>query len=114
MKEIRSHFNELEYTLLKDSADQYGVSIKQLIRDRALGISQEEKPLVVVQKLGETLGECRDMMNEIIKREICTKDHLYEDDIIRMEKLLTRAESMVADCIAQMIKVGENNGNTSV
>ena len=43
MKTVRPEFEDKEYVQLKNEADRLGVSVKQLVRDRALGIITEDK-----------------------------------------------------------------------
>lgn len=43
MKSIRPEFNEKEYACLKQEADELGVSLKQLVRNRALKIVTEDE-----------------------------------------------------------------------
>lgn len=112
MKSIRPEFNEKEYASLKQEADELGVSLKQLVRDRALRIVTEDTPLCKAKILGAEISKCREVLNEIIRREICTEERLYEDDVIRIEMTMSEIEKTVASFIADEIKRWNTYGNT--
>ena len=57
MKDIRPQFDEEEYRQLRTEADRLGVSLKQLVRDRALGIVTEETPLCSTRLLCAEIAE---------------------------------------------------------
>lgn len=111
MKELRLQFQESEHIQLKAKSDRLGVSLKQLVHDRALGVSPEETPMGSAKMLGEQISQYRNVLNQIIRRETQAEVHLYEADIIRMEIMLTNIETMVADYTAQIIKVVKNDGD---
>ena len=53
MKELRLQFQESEHIHLKTESDRLGVSLKQLVHDRALGVSPEKTPMGSAKMLGE-------------------------------------------------------------
>lgn len=63
MKNIRPEFTEEEYALLKQKADTLGVSLKQLVRDKALGIVTEDTPLCSTAMLCEEMSKLREVLN---------------------------------------------------
>ena len=104
MKSIRPEFDEQEYMMLKQEADALGVSLKQLVRNRALRIATEDTPLSKAKILGDEISKCRIVLNEIIRRETYVEERLYEDDIIRIEMTMNNIEKIVAAFIAEEIK----------
>ena len=112
MKDIRPQFTEEEYNQLCSEADQLGVSLKQLVRDRALGITTEDTPLTAAKILSDEISKVRNVMNQIIRRETTAEIRLFEDDIIRLELAMKELEGIVAAFISEMIKKVKGNGDT--
>lgn len=104
MKDIRPQFDEEEYSQLRTEADRLGVSLKQLVRDRALGIVTEETPLCSTRLLCAEIAEYRKVLNQIILRETETSCHLFEDDIIRMEMSIAALEDIVTEFVKAKMK----------
>lgn len=104
MKSIRPEFNEQEYMVLKQEADELGVSLKQLVRNRALKIVTEDTPLSKAKILGDEISKCREVLNEIIRRETHVEERLYEDDVIKLELAISELERNVAAFISEEIK----------
>jgi hypothetical protein len=112
MKDIRPQFTEEEYSQLLLEADRLEVSLKQLVRDRALGIVTEDTPLTAAKILSDEISKVRDVMNRIIRRETTAEIRLFEDDIIRLEMAMKELEGIVAAFISEMIKKVRNVGDT--
>ena len=112
MKSIRPEFNEKEYASLKQEADELGVSLKQLVRNRALKIVTEDTPLSKAKFLGDEISKCREVLNKIIRRETYVEERLYEDDVIRIEMTMSELERNVAAFIAEEIKRWNAYGDT--
>ena len=104
MKSIRPEFNEQEYMVLKQEADELGVSLKQLVRNRALKIVTEDTPLSKAKILGDEISKCREVLNEIIRRETFVEERLYEDDVIRIEMTMNEIERIVAAFIGEEMR----------
>lgn len=104
MKEIRSEFTFEEYEKLKEEAGRLGISVKQLVHDRAVGTVPEDAPLTAAQILSNEMSVVREDLNEIIRRETGAKDRLYEDDMIRLELTMARVETATGDFIARVLK----------
>ena len=104
MKDIRPQFTEEEYSQLRTEADRLCVSLKQLVRDRALGIVTEDTPLCSTRLLCEEVAKYRKVLNQIILRETEVDIRLYEDDIIRMEMSLSGLEDIVTEFVKAKLK----------
>lgn len=104
MKDIRPQFTEEEYSQLRTEADRLCVSLKQLVRDRALGIVTEDTPLSSTRLLCEEVAKYRKVLNQIILRETEVDIRLYEDDIIRMEMSLSGLEDIVTEFVKAKLK----------
>ena len=104
MKDIRPQFTEEEYSRLRTEADRLCVSLKQLVRDRALGIVTEDTPLCSTRLLCEEVAKYRKVLNQIILRETEVDIRLYEDDIIRMEMSLSGLEDIVTEFVKAKLK----------
>ena len=111
MKNIRPEFNEQEYIALKQEADELGISLKQLVRNRTLKILTEDTPLSKAKILSEEISKCREVLNEIIKRETCVEEHLYEDNVIKIEMAMSELERIVAAFIGEEIRRWNTYGN---
>lgn len=104
MKDVRPEFTPDEYEKLRQDADRLSVSVKQLVHDRALGISTEETPLGSAKILSDEISLFRKSLNEIIQRETTADIRLYEDDVIRLEMTMNNIEAMVAAYISKAMK----------
>lgn len=104
MKDIRPQFTEKEYALLRTEADRLGVSLKQLVRDRALGIETEDTTICSTRLLCEEMSKYRKVLNQIILRETQADVRLYEDDIIRMEMSISGLEDVVTEFVKTKLK----------
>ena len=114
MKTVRPEFEDKEYVQLKNEADRLGVSVKQLVRDRALGVVTEDTPLCSAKILSDGISEIRDAMNEIIRREMNADERLFEDDVIRLEMMMENVEKMVGSYITWAIREARANGDVTV
>lgn len=104
MKDIRPQFTEEEYAQLRTEADRLGISLKQLVRDRALGIETEDQPLCSTRLLCAEIAKYRKVLNNIILREIEADVRLYEEDIIRMEMSVAGLENVVTNFLNAKLK----------
>lgn len=95
MKTIRPEFTEEEYRKLQQEADSLGVSLKHLVRDKALGIATEDTPLSSTKLLCDEMTKYREVLNQIIRREVESDSRLFEDDIIRIEMTMSDLERIV-------------------
>lgn len=114
MKDVRPQFTEEEYLALRAEADRLGVSLKRLVRDRAMGIVTEDAPLCSARVLCAEMTACREVLNQIIKRETEADVRLYEDDVIRIEAKMCELEDIVTTFAGKMIRQVKRNGNTAV
>ena len=110
MKNIRPEFTEEEHAMLKQEADQLGISLKQMVRDRALKIATEDTPLSRAKILSDEIAKCREVLNEIIRREILAEEHLYQDDIIRIEMSMCELEEIVISFVREQIREVNRHG----
>lgn len=104
MKDVRPEFSPEEYNRLRFEADRLGISLKQLVHDRAVKAAPADNPLTAVQVLASEISKNREILNQIIKRETTAETKLYEDDIIRLEMAMTDLESIVTTFIAEILK----------
>lgn len=114
MKDIRPQFTPEEYARLRRDADRLGVSLKQLVHDRALGTDTSTSPLNSAKILSDEISKTREVMNRIIKREATAEIRLYEDDVIRLEMTMENIEAMVAAYITQVLKAVKSYGDTEI
>ena len=114
MKTVRPEFEDEEYVQLKNEADRLGVSVKQLVRDRALGIITEDTPLCSSKIMSDEVSEIRAAMNQIIRNEMNAEVRLYEDDVIKLEQMMERVEKIVGAYITWAIKEARANGDVTV
>lgn len=103
MKDVRPEFTPDEYERLEIDARRLCVSVKQLVHDRAVGIS-ENNPLNIAKTLSDEISKYRETLNEIIRRETSADVRLYEDDVIRMELSMSNLEAMVAAFISETLQ----------
>ena len=114
MKDVRPQFTEEEYFALRAEADLLGISLKRLVRDRALGIATEDTPLCSARVLCAEMTACREVLNQIIQRETEADVRLYEDDIIRIEMTMCELEGIVTTFVGKMIRQVKRNGDIDV
>lgn len=110
MKNVRPEFTEEEYTKIKQEADALGVSLKQFVRDRALGIVTEDTPLCSTKLLCDEMAKCREVLNQIIRKEIESGIGLYEDDIIRTEMTMAELEERVTAFTRTKLREAKHHG----
>lgn len=110
MKTIRPEFSEDEYAQMKNEADQLGVSVKQLVRDRALGIITEDTPLCATKLLCDEMARYREILNQIIRREVESDIRLFEDDIIRIEMSMCELEGIVTAFVREKLREAKRDG----
>ena len=110
LKSIRPEFNEQEYEMLTQEADELGISLKQLVRDQALKIVTGDTPLSKAKILSGEISKCREVLNRIIKREIDSNEHLYEDDIIRIEMAMHELEEIVTVFVRDQLREAKRYG----
>ena len=110
MKDVRPQFTEEEYFALRAEADRLGVSLKRLVRDRALGIATEDTPLCSAKLLCIEMAAYREVLNQIIQRETQANIHLYENDIIRMEMSVSRLEDTVIAYVRTKLREEKSDG----
>lgn len=114
MKEIRPSFTLEEYQHLCFEADQIGIPLKQLVHDRATGIDPTSNPLISTQILANEISKNREILNQIMKREMTAETRLYEDDVIRLELAMTELEGIVSAFITEILRKVDNHGNTAI
>lgn len=114
MKTIRPYFLDCEVAQLEEEAGRIGISVKDLVHDRAMKMVPEDAPLSSAKILADEISECRAVFNEIARREMGVKTRLYEDDIIRMEMALNNIEAMVAAYITQVLAEVKDDGKSEV
>ena len=114
MKDIRPQFTEEEYNCLRAEADRLGVSLKQLVHDRAIGIDSENTPLNLAKRLSEEVSVCRRDINKIIQRETRSEFGLYEDDIIRLEMSMCELEGIVTAFVGEVLRRVKRNGDSNI
>lgn len=110
MKNIRPEFTEEEHAKLKKESDALGVSLKQLVHDRALGIVTEDSPLCSTQMLCDEMEKCREVLNQIIQREVESGIGLYEDNIIRLEMSTAELERVVIEFTRAKLREAKHHG----
>ena len=110
MKDVRPQFTDDEYARLREEADRMGVSLKQLVHDRALGIATEDTPLCSVKLLCGEMAKYREVLNQIIRRETEADIRLYEDDIIRIEMSMCELEGIVTAFVRAQLREGKRDG----
>ena len=104
MKDIRPIFTDEEFQNLRFEAAQLGISLKKLVHDRAVNKAPDDNPLMTAQILAGEIAKNREVLNQIIKREITADIRLYEDDVIRIEMAMTELEGIVAAFITEILK----------
>ena len=77
MKSIRPEFTEEEYHQLRKEADRLGISLKQLIHDRAVQVVPGEYRFTAAQVLAREMGQIREVLNWIIQRETTAEIRLF-------------------------------------
>lgn len=107
MKDVRPEFTPEEYHRLSLEANRLGISLKQLVHDRAVRKSPGDSPLTAAQVLAREISQNREVLNQIIRRETAAEIRLYEDDVIRLEMAMTELEGIVTAFISEVLrKVG--------
>lgn len=114
MKDVRPRFTDEEHTKLKAEADRLGISLKQLVRNRALGNNSENAPLNIAKVLSKEMADIRETMNHIIRRETTVEERLYEDDVIRLEMCMTKLEEIVTTFVGTVLRRMKSNGNVDI
>ena len=109
MKELRFLVTTEEYEKLQSDANQMAVSLKKLIHDRT--VNAEEGPLSSAMMIAKELSKYREVLNQIIQREITADIRLYEDDVILLEQAMAKIENNVASFIRDLMRKGRVNGN---
>ena len=112
MNDVRLRFNDEEYSDLKTDADRLQVSVRQLVHDRAVRGDSPDPPLHGVQILANEVAQVRESMNQIIRRETNAELRLYEDDVIRIERVMTNLEENVCVLIKEILRQVKKNGHT--
>lgn len=107
MREIRIHISQQNYDAFKNEADNLGISVRQLIHSRAIG---DDMQLVKVKLLCNEIAQCRKLLNQIVQRETHRELGLYEDDIIRMEEIMSRIERTAATYARTALKEAKRGG----
>ena len=107
MREIRIHISQQNYDVLKKEADNLGITVRQLIHSRALGSDMQ---LVKVKLLCNEIAQCRGLLNRIVQRETNREEGLYEDDIIRLEEMMSRVERITAVYVRAALKEAKRDG----
>ena len=110
MKSVRPEFTEEEYAVLKQDADRLGVTVKQLARDKVLGIVTEDTPLCSTNMVCDEIAKNREVLNQIIRREVEGDEHLFEDDIIRIEMAMDELEEIVAAYVREQLREAKRHG----
>lgn len=114
MREIRAKFNDSEYETIKERADQSGMTLKEFVHSCATRKHPEDEPLSVSKALCKEIAQYREVLNQIIQREILVGAGLYEDDVIRMELTMSAIENTVADFIKKQLREVKKGGNTDL
>lgn len=112
--EMRMALSSGEYDALCQEAVNLGISLKQLIHSKACGSSQGESRLQASFEISRELSKHREVLNQLIRREITLDQGLVEDDLIRLEQSMTAMERQVADLIHRVLKEEGEHGNTSL
>lgn len=114
MKDVRPEYTPEEYHRLRFEADRLGISMKRLVHDRSLGVDVNSSPLNSAKILSDEILKCREVLNQIIRREMTSDLRLYEDDMIRLDATMTNIEAMVAAYIAEAMKAVNMYGNSEI
>lgn len=104
MADVRIRFTEEERERLKADADGLGITIKQLVHDRALGVAPEDAPLSAVKAVVDEMAKTRSLLNYVILRETRNGCGLFEDDVIRLEMSMSELENIVTAFISVMLR----------
>ena len=112
MKDVKIKFLDEEYDAIKTVADDLQISVRQLIHDRAT--DRDCVSLQGVQVLSKEMARIRDGLNQIIRRETEAEIRLYEDDVIRLEKIMAELERTVARYIADTLREMRAHGQSAV
>lgn len=104
MKDVRPEFTPEEYERLVNDADRLSISVKQLVHDRAVGITPKTTLMVSAKTLSDEISKYREVLNEIIRRETTAEIRLYEDDVIRLEASMNALEGVVSAFITEAMK----------
>lgn len=112
MKDVRLRFDDEEYSDLIADADRLQISVRQLVHDRAINGDSPDPPLYGVQILTNEVAQARESMNQIIRRETNAELRLYENDVIRMERVMTNLEENVCVLIKEILRQVKKNGHT--
>lgn len=101
MREIRVHISQQDYDMLKNDADNLGISVRQLVNSRAVGCDWQ---LAKAKLLCQEIAKCRELLNQIVRHETQREVGLYEDDIIRLEEMMYDIEKTTAAYVSAVLK----------
>ena len=111
MKDIRLQFSDEEYRTIKNDADRLQISVRQLVHDRA---AEHGCTLCKALILSAETTRIRDVLNQIIRRETAADLRLYEDDMIRLERIMAELEQTVTRYVSGVLKEVRTCGNPAV
>ena len=114
MKDVRPKFTDDEYDHLINEANQLQISVQKLVHDRAISANPSNSPLYGALILSDGMASIRADLNRIIRRETEAEIRLYEDDVIRLEGLMTELEQMVVRYIADALREVRAHGQPAV
>ena len=100
MKEVTLKFRHDEYALLQADANKLQISVRQLIRNRAL---EAGCALCKAMAMSAELSLIREQINRLIRQETDQAPRLYEDDLIRLEMTMTELEQTVTRYISDLL-----------
>lgn len=104
-KYIKVKFTEDELIYLTAEANQQNTRINRLIHDKAMDVDfYKRAPLSDAIFISRELSIVRELLNDVIKREIADGSGLYERDVISLEKLLKQIEEDTAKYLASVTK----------
>ncbi len=113
MKILRIELGEGEYGQLREEAGRLGVSVRQLVHDRAVATDSDGAILGSAKIMADEIARCREAINDVIRYEMGASPRLYEADIIRLENSICKIEGIVAAFIGEALRqVRKNNGNS--
>lgn len=114
MKDVRIKLGDQEYERIRSEAEKLQITVRQLLHNRATGRGGTQAALYSVQVLSEEMAQIRDGLNQIIRRETSADIRLYEDDLIRLEGIMSELEQTVTRYISGVLKEVHTCGNLAV